>query len=318
MKFPFELRKDKDFDVVGFGTNAVDFLIVVPEYPRFNSKVELEHYFQMAGGEIASTLTGLSRLGAKTAYVGRFGDDNAGHFGIKTLISEGINIDFAEQIKGAQTQIAFIIIDSRSGERTVIWKRDKKLSYLPEDVPLKIAERCSILHATPHDTLACITMAKHAKQHGAIVSIDIDKPFEHIEELLQLVDVFICAEEFAEKFLGITDRQIALKEIHMRYGCKITGMTLGREGSLILCEDSFFRTHGFNVPGGCKDTTGAGDAFRVGFLYGILSGENIETACKMANAVAALKCREIGARTALPTKEELFAFLNKNSNLDVD
>src|SRR6476469_986692 len=98
MRFPFSLPPDKKFDVVGFGTNAVDFLIVVPEYPEFNSKTELVDYTQMAGGEIASTMAGLARLGKKTAYIGRFGNDQAGDFGLQSLRDDGVNIDFEEQI----------------------------------------------------------------------------------------------------------------------------------------------------------------------------------------------------------------------------
>jgi sugar/nucleoside kinase (ribokinase family) len=87
-------------------------------------------------------------------------------------------------------------------------------------------------------------------------------------------------------------------------------MTLGEKGSLLLCENEFIETSGFAVPNGCKDTTGAGDAFRVGFLYGLLKGETVETAAKMANAVAALKCRALGARTALPNIDELSELLD--------
>jgi len=105
----------------------VDFLIFVSEYPKFNSKVELKNYFQLAGGEVASTMVGLSRLGIRTAYVGRFGNDAAGDFGLRTLIDEGVNTEFAEMVDGARTQIAFIMIDESSGERTIIWKRDDKL-----------------------------------------------------------------------------------------------------------------------------------------------------------------------------------------------
>ena len=123
MKFPFFIPTDRDVDVFGFGTNAVDFLIRVPHFPAFTSKVELTDYSQAAGGEIASTMVGLARLGMRTAYIGRFGDDEAGDFGIKTLIDEGIDVRYAERVTGARTQIAFILIDEASGERTVIWKR---------------------------------------------------------------------------------------------------------------------------------------------------------------------------------------------------
>lgn len=312
MRFPFKLPENKEFDAIGFGTNAVDYLIVTPEYPEFNSKIELVDYKQLAGGEIASTMAGLARLGMKTAYIGRFGKDQAGDFGIQTLRDENVNVDFAEQIDGAKTQIAFIVIDRRSGERTVIWKRDPKLSYSEEEAPVEPAKKCRIFHATPHDALACAKLARAAKESGAIVSIDIDNLFDGIERLLPLIDVFISSEEFPEKLVGIRDGKTALREIKARYGCGVVGMTMGIKGSLLLCENEFIETRGFAVPGGCKDTTGAGDAFRVGFLCGLLKDETVETAARMANAVASLKCRELGARTALPDKNELFELiLNK-------
>lgn len=310
MKFPFKTPENKRFDAVGFGTNAVDYLIRVSEYPSPYSKIELEDYTQMAGGEIASTLAGLQRLGMKTAYIGRFGDDQAGDFGLQTLIDEGVNVQYAEQIAGARTQIAFIVVDTSNGERTVIWKRDEKLAYAPEEASLEFVRDAKIFHATPHDAPACARMARTAKTRGAIVSIDIDNLFDGVLEMIPLVDIFIASDEFPEKLVGIKDKKDALREIKSRFGCPIVGMTLGEKGSLILGENEFIETPGFAVPNGCKDTTGAGDAFRVGFLYGLLKGESVETAARMANAVAALKCRELGARTALPNENELRKMLN--------
>jgi sugar/nucleoside kinase (ribokinase family) len=66
------------------------------------------------------------------------------------------------------------------------------------------------------------------------------------------------------------------------------------------------------VPGGCRDTTGAGDAFHAGFLYGLLKGDEIETSLRFANATASLKCRSLGARTSLPTETELHEFIRGN------
>jgi sulfofructose kinase len=311
MYFPFKLTENKEFDVVGFGTNAVDYLIIVPEYPLFNSKIELTDYVQAAGGEIATTMVGLRRLGAKTAYIGRFGDDNEGDFGLRSLSDEGVDVSFTEQIKGARTQIAFIVIDERSGERTVIWKRDEKLAYTKKDAPTEIAKRGKILHFTPHDARACLEMAREAKQSGAMISIDIDNIFDGIEEVLPLVDIFISSAEFPERLVGINDKKTALREIKSRYGCAVVGMTLGETGSLLLCENEFIRTDGFEVPNGCKDTTGAGDSFRVGLLYGVLQGASVEESARMANAVAALKCRAVGARTSLPNASELDDLLKK-------
>ncbi|MDQ3040855.1 MAG: carbohydrate kinase family protein [Acidobacteriota bacterium] len=305
MKFPFDLPKNKLFDVVGFGTNAVDFLIRVPAYPPYTSKIELSDYVQAAGGEIATTMVGLRRLGLKTAYVGRFGDDREGDFGLRTLRDEAVDIRFAEQIAGAKTQIAFIVIDERNGERTVIWHRDKLLAYEEKDAPIDTSALGKVLHFTPHDVQACVKMAQKARAENTVVSIDADNVFDGINELLPQVDILISSIDFPEKLVGIKDQKKSLNEIKARFGCRIVGMTLGEKGSLILCENNFIETAGYAVPNGCQDTTGAGDAFRVGLLYGLIKGESIETSAQMANAVAALKCRSLGARTALPNKSEL-------------
>lgn len=309
MRFPFKSAENKRFDAAGFGTNAVDYLIVVPQYPAFDSKIRLTEYVRAAGGEAATTMCGLSRLGLKTLYAGRFGDDDEGAFGLQTLRDENVDVRFAEQIKGARTQIAFIIIDERNGERTVIWERDARLSYDETDAPVEIAAHGKVLHFTPHDARACLRLAKAAKAANTIVSIDIDNLFAGVEELLPHVDIFVSSAEFPEKLVGVKDRKDSLREINRRFGCAVVGMTLGTRGSLILCENEFIETNGFGVPGGCKDTTGAGDAFRAGFLYGFLSGETVEAAAKMANAVAALKCRALGARTSLPDSRELHEFI---------
>ncbi|MBX7056221.1 MAG: carbohydrate kinase family protein [Pyrinomonadaceae bacterium] len=312
MKFPFKLRSDAQFDCVGFGTNAVDFLIEVPHYPAYDSKVELTNYIRAAGGEVATTVAGLTRLGLRTAYVGRFGDDDAGGIGWKSLADEGVDMRFAERVAGAGTQIAFIIIDERTGERTVIWQRDTRLGYTADEAPSDAAAMAKVLHFTPHDTGACLRMARAARSAGTVVSIDIDNVFEGVDDVLANVDILISSAEFPERFLGISDPRIAITEMRSRFGCRIAGVTLGARGSLLSCGNVFVETSGFAVPGGCQDTTGAGDAFRVGLLYGLLSGAEIEEGARMANAVAALKCRSLGARTALPTAGELSEFLQKN------
>ena len=311
MRFPFVLPENKEFDAVGFGTNAVDYLIEVPEYPKFNSKIELSGYIQAAGGEVATTMVGLQRLGLKTVYAGRFGTDKEGDYGIETLRQEAVDIRFAEQIAGAKTQIAFILIDEKSGERTVIWHRDRLLSYAQTEAPLEAARLGRVLHFSPHDARACLVLAREAKSSGAIVSADVDNVFEGILELLPLIDVLLVSSEFPAKIVGASGEKQSLLEIKQRFGCAVVGMTLGASGSLVLCENRFIESAGFAVPGGAKDTTGAGDAFRAGFLYGLLKNETIEIAAQMANAVAALKCRALGARTALPNEKELLEFIKK-------
>jgi sugar/nucleoside kinase (ribokinase family) len=298
-----------DFDAVGFGLNAVDHLIVVPEYPEFDTKVRFTEYEKSAGGQTASAMVSLQRLGLKTAYAGRFGSDEDGRFGLRAIEYEGVNLDFAEMIDGADNQIAFILIDSRSGERTIIWDRDERLSYRPDEVPLELATRGRVLHLDAHDPPACAVMARVARDLGTIITADIDNIYEGLPELLPLIDVLITSSAFPHRLTGISDERASLVELKARFGCAIVGITMGARGALTYCNREFIESPAFKVPGGCRDTTGAGDAFHGGFIYGMLNGEDLAACMKLGNAVAALKCRSLGARAALPTADELNEFL---------
>lgn len=312
MRIPLQLPEKKEFDAVGFGLNAVDHLIVVPEYPAFDTKVRFTEYEKSAGGQTASAMVALQRLGLKTAYAGRFGSDAEGRFGLSSLEYEGVNLDFAEMIDGADNQIAFIIIDARSGERTIIWDRDERLSYRPDEAPLDLAPRGRVLHIDAHDPPACAAMARAAHSKGTIVTADIDNIYEGLPELLPLIDVLITSDEFPRRLTGIGDARASLVEMKARFGCAVVGVTLGVRGALVYCEGQFIESPAFSVPGGCRDTTGAGDAFHGGFVYGMLRGEDVETCMKLGNAVAALKCRSLGGRAALPTADELAEFVSAN------
>jgi sulfofructose kinase len=311
MRFPLTIPAERDFDAVGFGLNAVDHLIVVPEYPAFDTKTRLLEHKQSAGGQTASAIVALQRLGLKTAYAGRFGSDAEGHFGFASIRDEGIDVEFAEIIEGAHTQIAFVIIDAPSGERTILWDRDDRVGYRPAEAPLALATRGRVLHLDAHDPPACVVMAKAARATGTIVSSDFDSIYEGLPEVLPLVDILITSKDFPHRLTGISDERASLVELKARTGCKIVGLTRGERGAIVYCDGQFIESTAFAVPGGCRDTTGAGDAFRGGFLYGLLRDEEIETSLRFANAVAALKCRSLGARTSLPTASELSEFLNE-------
>jgi sulfofructose kinase len=310
MKFPIEAPAGKSFDAVGFGLNAVDHLIVVPEYPAFDTKMRLIEHQQSAGGQTATAMVALRRLGLNTAYAGRFGSDPEGQFGLETLKTDGVNVDFAEVVEGARNQIAFITVDARSGERTIVWDRDDRLAYKPEEAPVEFGPLGRVLHLDAHDPPACVRLAKAARESGTIVSADIDNVYEGLLELLPLIDIMIGSKEFPHRVTGIADERRALVEMHARFGCAVVGMTMGAAGAVVYCDGEFIESPGYVAPGGCRDTTGAGDAFHGGFLYGFLTGEDLETSLQFANAVAAMKCSALGARTALPTKSALQSFLN--------
>lgn len=312
MHFPFTLQNEKEFDAVGFGLNAVDHLVVVPAYPSFDTKTRLTEHVQAAGGQTATAMVALQRLGMRTAYAGRFGGDAEGQFGLATLKYEGVDVSHAEVIEGARNQIAFIIIDARNGERTIIWDRDERLAYGALEAPVEMAARGRVLHLDAHDPPACVRMAEAARAGRTLVSADIDNIYEGLPELLPLIDILISSAEFPHRLTGIADPRASLIELKARYGCALVGMTLGTRGALIYYDGVFLESPALQVAGVCRDTTGAGDAFHAGFLYGLLSGEEIEASLKYANATASLKCRALGARTSLPTRAELDEFIEQS------
>ena len=126
---------------------------------------------------------------------------------------------------------------------------------------------------------------------------------------MPLIDVLISSKEFPCLLTGIEEPHAALREIKSRYGCALVGLTKGGRGATVMCEGEFLETPAFQVPGGCVDTTGAGDAFHAGFLYGLLQGEDIETTLRLGCAVAALGCRALGARTGCRRVKSYAAFL---------
>ncbi len=216
MHFPLTLPAAKPFDAVGFGLNAVDHLIVVPEYPAFDTKMRLLDHKQSAGGQTASAMVALRRLGLRTAYAGRFGSDAEGLFGLQTLKDDYVNVDFEEVVEGARNQIAFITIDARSGERTIVWDRDDRLAYKPEEAPREFGSLGKVLHLDGHDPPACARVAQDARKAGTIVSADIDNVYEGLPELLPLIDIMIGSKEFPRRVTGISDEREALIELKNR------------------------------------------------------------------------------------------------------
>jgi sugar/nucleoside kinase (ribokinase family) len=306
LRFPFDIPTGREFDAVGFGLNAVDHLIVVPEYPAFDTKTRLTEHALSAGGQTASAMVALARLGARTAYAGRFGSDAEGSFGLHTLRDEGVGIEHAEVVEGARTQVAFIIVAARTGERTIIWDRDERLAYRADEAPANFAARGRVLHLDAHDPPACAALAREARRAGTVVSADIDNVYEGLPELLPHLDLLISSSEFPRRLTGLADERAALVEVKPRLRADaLVGMTRGARGALLYHEGRFVESPAFAVPGGCRDTTGAGDAFHAGFIHAMLGGADVETALRAGCATAALKCRRLGARAGLPTLAEL-------------
>ncbi|MGQ9637378.1 MAG: carbohydrate kinase family protein [Thermodesulfobacteriota bacterium] len=306
MRFNLSLLQNKPFDVVGMGLNSVDFIGIVPEYPDGNSKMNLLQFSRQGGGQVATALVALSRWGVKTRYIGKVGEDEFGAFSINSIREEGVDVSSVRIEPKATTQLAMIIVDARSGDRTILWDRDEKLMY--REGELRKEEVCSgkILHLDGHDIQAAIQCARWAKEEGIPTVLDIDKVESRTLELIKEVNFVISSARFPKWITGVPDEEKALKELRK----EIPGFlcaTLGERGAMALVKGEILHVRGFKIK--AVDTTGAGDVFHAGFIYGLLQNWELVEILKFANAVAALKCKQIGGRKGIPTLEEVYSFL---------
>lgn len=309
MQFGIEIPAGKTFDAVALGLNAIDHLIVVPRYPEFNSKIPFISHTTQPGGQCATAMVTLARLGLRARYIGKVGSDEMGRVQIDSITSEGVECSAVVAVEGAETQTAFIIIDQQSGERTILWNRDQRLTITAEEVNREAVTSGRVLHLDGHDVAASIAAARYAREAGVPIVLDIDNAYRGFEELLPLIDFIVCSAGFAERVTGEKDIRAGLKKLRESTGSPFVAATLGREGALAFFKDQYIHSPAFEVD--CKDTTGAGDAFHGGFIYGLLAEYSVEETLRFANAVAALKCLAVGAQTALPTLDEVSALLQK-------
>lgn len=312
MRVPVDLpaRSPGWVDVIGFGLNTVDYLSVVDEYPKLGSKIPIKQFALSPGGQAATAMVAVSRLGWSAKYIGRFGGDDNGLIGKKSLQMDEVDITDCQTISEAKTAVSVILVSKITGERTVLWTRDEKVNMHSKDVRPEMFSTGRVLLVDCHQTEASAVAARFAKEAGIPTVVDVEKVRPGLENLLKNIDLLITAEEFPLEYTGKSGLGSALRYLQKEFGAKMACATLGSQGSLAVVGDKEIRTQGFPVD--VIDTTGAGDVFRGGFISGWLLGENdslLEEVLKYANAVAALKCQKLGGREGIPVKRDVEDFL---------
>lgn len=313
MRIPFELSAagSRPFDVVGLGQNSVDLLAVVGEFPKSNSKHRIARFARLPGGQVASAMVCCARLGWRARYAGRFGLDELGQLGVRSLEQEGVDVSAVQRVD-APTRFAMVLVDERTGDRTVLWDRDPALVVKPGDIAEDVWASGRVLHVDCEDVPASTAAARLARASGALTVIDVEAVLPGVPALLRHIDVIIASEGFPERLTGHKDTGSALAAMAREYAPVLACVTLGSSGSLAICQGREIRTPAFDVA--VVDSTGAGDAFRGGFIAGYLQSgchADVEDVLTFATAVAALKCRSLGARDGLPRQADVETFLRR-------
>ncbi|MFC1888778.1 carbohydrate kinase family protein, partial [Thermodesulfobacteriota bacterium] len=199
-------------------------------------------------------------------------------------------------------QAAFIIVIRGDGERTIVWHRSEELTLDPGELDREavISGRVLLVDGQNHE--ASIEAARWARKAGIPVVLDAESTKEGTLDLVRLTDILISDREFPEKLLGGTDREAALREI-LAMGPAVACATLGEEGSFAVTKERSIHTRAFGID--CVDTTGAGDIFHAGFVYGMLRGWDLDRILLFANATAGASCEGLGGRSVLLSPDEV-------------
>jgi sulfofructose kinase len=296
--------------VVGIGQCAWDMLAVVDRFPQADTKKEVLAWEEQGGGPVATALVALSRLGITCRFYGVVGDDREGAAIRQSLIEEGVDVTGLVKRSNASSQAAFIAIDESMGTRTIFWKR-------PSGDPLRMGELPSdflsgadflLLDGLMKDV--SLFAARRAGKAGIPVMLDAGRVREGMLELALLCDYVVGSEEFARD-LGWKNDPASFRQELKRLGFGITTITLGTRGSITFADDEIISCPAFPVE--TVDTTGAGDVFHGGYLYGLLQKWPLKDTIRFASAVAAVKCRKVGGRAGIPKLSEVQQFLQEQT-----
>jgi sulfofructose kinase len=298
--------------VVGIGQCSYDYLALVDGFPVPDEKHEAIEMLEQAGGPVATALVALRRLGVPACFYGVVGSDEAGEHIVRSLDAEGVEARVVR--REGMSQTAYIIVERGSGRRTIIWRR-------PGGVPLRSGELddgfldgAAFLHLDGLMPEVSLYAARAARERGVPVMLDAGRMREGMRELAGLSDYVVASERFAHE-VGIGDAledPAAFKDRARGMFIAVFTVTMGARGSMTLAGNEAIHQRAFDVQ--TVDTTGAGDVFHGGYIYGVLQGWDIRRTLRFASALAAMKCTKPGGRTGIPAFEEVERFLSERGN----
>ena len=288
-------------DLVGVGLNATDTLISLPHYPERGSKVEYSQAQILPGGQTASAVIACQTWGLTTRYVGKLGDDDAARLHSRAFEQAGVDAQIIIA-PGASSAHSLIVVDS-GGERTVLCQRNEQVQLRPDDIRREWIANARALLIDGFETAAAAQAASWARETGIPVVADLDELYGGVEDLAAQVDYLVVSRDFPHRLTGERNLEQALRKMKNRYGCAVTAATLGQDGVLAWDGSRFHFRPAYCVK--VTDTTGAGDVFHAGFIYGLLQGWPLARQLDFACAAAALNCTCTGARGGIGSVEKV-------------
>lgn len=296
------------YAVIGFGALNVDRLFRVSKIAGHEEESFVTEHQEFCGGSAANTVVGLARLGLRVGYVGKVADDHEGHLLFDSFEEEGVDTDGIVTAARGHSGMVMGFVDEE-GERALYVAPGVNNSIGFDEVNVDYVNQAEILHLT---------------------SFVGDKPFETQKDVVKRLPMNVkvsfdpgalYARKGVEKLRPIIKRIFALlpNELEVKQltgkkwekgvetliaeGVRIVAVKLGKRGCFVTDGSQNHLLEPFKVK--VVDTTGAGDAWNAGFLYGLLKNKSLEDCGRLGNFVASRCIMKWGARTGLPRQAEL-------------
>ena len=308
-----------EFDVASLGIIVADVLArPIDRMPESGKLILVDSMALHLGGLAAATARVLAKLGANVAMIGRVGNDGFGDFVLDTLRESGVNVAGVGRDAGASTSGTMVLV-SADGERSFYHYPGASDAVREEDVDFNIVEKARILHfggpflMKQLDGAPIARVFRRARSLGKITSMDTawddtGRWLKLIEPSLEHLDIIHASLEEARAITG-KDEPEEMAQFLRSYGIGTVVIKMGGDGCYIRGENEAHRIEGLQVD--VVDTTGAGDAFVGGFLYGVSRNWDLRECGLFANAVGALTVTKMGGSEAVESYDATVAFMRE-------
>ncbi len=290
-------------DVVGLGALNYDRLYAVEKIAKPGEEVGVIDVKGCPGGSAANTIAGLARLGLSTGFIGIVGDDVEGKMVVDDFVAEGVDVSRVRRVKGS-TGIALAVVDEQ-GERALYVHPGVNDALSIDDEDVDYASNAQFIHTSSFVSAEQLEMQKRlmnktkAKVSFAPGMLCFRFKFDALKPIIARCHVVFLNEAEVRSLTGAGHKKGS--KILLDAGAEMMVVTLGKKGCYIANESIYMAPPKAEV----VDTTGAGDAFAAGFLYGLLRGENMKRCGELGNIVASSCIGKYGARDGLPYEKDL-------------
>jgi ribokinase len=297
------------FDVVGFGALNVDKLFRVNRIAGAEEESFIESHSETCGGSAANTIVGLARLGCKVGFVGKVAADREGTLLLEDFRKEGVDIDGVVRAKQGESGQVLGFVDKK-GERALYIDSGVNDTIALEEVNTDYVSQARFLHLTSFvGEKSLQTQKQLLKTLPENVKISFDpgalyarKGLAQLEPIIKRSHVLMPNATELKIITGEADYCRGADALIGR-GARIVAVKLGGDGCYVTDGRERHLIAAFKVK--AVDTTGAGDAFCAGFLYGLLNDKSLHDCGRRGNFVASRCVLKMGARAGLPYAKDL-------------